>query len=169
MRRVTTAPELWSREAPTAPPPTASSRLLPGAVHPPLRRSPKASSNPCRKIRPLDRSRNAPPITWRKRVSIMVPAGSEQGLGEGRGVERAQVVDGFADTDEPDRSADFPRHRKDHAALRRAVELGQRQPGHPRELLEGLRLRDGIAAVGSVEHEQHLVGRPGHLPPDEVL
>ncbi len=48
-----------------------------------------------------------------------------------------------------------------HAALGRAVELGDDQPGHPQTLVEFLGLRHRVLADGAVEHQQHFMRRPG--------
>ena len=47
------------------------------------------------------------------------------------------------------------------AALRRAVELGEDEPGQPERIVERLHLRERVLAGVGVEHQQHLVRRAG--------
>ena len=55
---------------------------------------------------------------------------SSNGAGNRARIERAQIVDPFADADGVDRKAEFLRRSHQHAAARGAVELGHDQSGH---------------------------------------
>ncbi len=55
-----------------------------------------------------------------------------------------------------------------HAALRRAVELGEHEAGDARGLGEDTRLRDRVLARVRVEHQQRLVRRAGALAADHA-
>src|SRR4030067_267927 len=48
------------------------------------------------------------------------------------------------------------------------VRFGENDPGDPGDLLEGLRLGDGVPAVGCVENEEHFLGSARDLPPDDA-
>ena len=52
----------------------------------------------------------------------------------------------------------------DHAALGRAVELGEDQAGEAERVVEGLHLRERVLPGVRVEHEQHLVRRARRAP-----
>ena len=65
----------------------------------------------------------------------------------------------LADADVADRHAELAHDRDRDAALRRAVELGQHEPGHAAGLRELARLRQPVRAHGRVEHQQRLVRR----------
>src|SRR4029077_8711150 len=91
---------------------------------------------------------------------------TNQRLGEVFRHEGAKVVDVFAHADEEER--DWPllgilgsrmRDGADHAALRRAVELGQDEAGQAERLVERLDLRERVLPGVGVEDEQHLMRR----------
>src|SRR5690606_32452978 len=65
----------------------------------------------------------------------------------------------FADRDEADRHLELPRDREHDAALRRAVELRDREPGHAEPLVELGRLRERVLPLARVDDQQHLVRR----------
>ena len=67
----------------------------------------------------------------------------------------------LADADEADGNFQPLRDGEHHAALGRAVEFGDDQPGDSQPLVEFLGLRHRILADGAVEHQQHLVRRAG--------
>src|SRR5438045_2347680 len=82
-------------------------------------------------------------------------------LDERGGVELAEIRHFFADAHEPHRDLEVVADAEDDPALGGAVELGEHDAGDPHGLLEDLSLRDGVLAVGGVEHQQGLVRRGG--------
>ena len=103
--------------------------------------------------------------------SLMPPVGSlvvggharqsGDGAGDGARIERAQIVDPFADADGVDRQAELLGGGDQHPAARGAVQLGHDQTGHPGQIAENLDLRQPILPGGGVEHEQDVVRRFG--------
>ncbi len=85
-----------------------------------------------------------------------------------RRVERPQVVEPFADADELHRQAELVRDRDGDAALRRAVELRQRDAGHADGVVEEPRLLQPVLAGRRVDDEQHLVRRALAPPGDHA-
>src|SRR6266496_935561 len=84
---------------------------------------------------------------------------AEDGVHEGTGVERGQVVRPLAEADELDRNAQLTLHRDDDPALGRAVQLGQHDPGDVDHLGEHPGLAEPVLPGGRVEHQQDLVDR----------
>src|SRR5947207_8877020 len=84
---------------------------------------------------------------------------AEDGVHEGVGVERGQVVRTLTETDELDRNAQLTLDRDDDAALGRAVQLGQHDAGDVDHLGEHPRLAKPVLPGGRVEHQQYLVDR----------
>src|ERR671918_1863137 len=65
---------------------------------------------------------------------------TEERLGEGARLERAEVPDAFADAERDHRDAELPGERDDHAAPCRTVQLGHDQPRDRHHRAEGLDL-----------------------------
>ena len=72
-------------------------------------------------------------------------------------VERAQVVETLADADQLHRQAELVGDRDGDPALRRAVELRQRDAGDAGGLAEEARLLEAVLAGGRVDDEERLV------------
>jgi hypothetical protein len=83
-------------------------------------------------------------------------------------IERAEILERLADADGVDRQAELLRRRDQHAAFRRAVQLGHHQPGDAGVAAEHLDLVERILAGGGIEHQHHVVRRGGVEPPQHA-
>src|ERR687887_1909402 len=83
-------------------------------------------------------------------------------------IERSQVFQALADTDQFDRETELVGDRHGHAALRGAVELRQGDAGHAGRLAEEPRLLEAVLACRRVDHEQRLVRRALEPPGDHA-
>src|SRR4029079_19810304 len=79
------------------------------------------------------------------------------GAGETIRTERLEIVDTLSDADGIDGNSVSLGDDVKSAAPRGAVELGDDEAGHARDLLEHLDLGERILPRGGVEHEQHAV------------
>ena len=80
----------------------------------------------------------------------------EQRGREGLRLERLEVVDAFAETDELDRQFQVVLDGQDHAAAGRAVEFRQHDAGDFADRHELFCLRDGVLTGGRVEDQEDL-------------
>src|SRR3954447_6649551 len=80
----------------------------------------------------------------------------QQMLRESLRIERLEVVELLSDAEKPDRQAKLAPERRDRAAPRAAVELGDDDAGGFDRLPEETALLDGVLSHGAVEHEQRL-------------
>src|SRR5439155_26047508 len=80
----------------------------------------------------------------------------EERVDEFRGGEWPQVLGLLADADETDRDRGFARDRRQRAALRGAVELGDDEPGEPKRFVERLHLAHGVLPGIGIEHQPAL-------------
>ena len=78
-----------------------------------------------------------------------------------RGIEHPEILALLAHPDEADGQVQFLRDGKQDAALGGAVELGDHQAGDADPFVKLLGLGHRVLADGAVEHQQHLVRRPG--------
>ena len=85
--------------------------------------------------------------------------GQEQRVDEFAGLEGLQIVDTFTHADETQRLRTLAGDRRDHAALGRAVELGEHQPGDADRLVEGLDLHQRVLADVRIKYQQDFVRR----------
>ena len=74
-------------------------------------------------------------------------------------VERAEVIELLADAHELDGEAELVGDGDGDAALRRAVQLRQRDAGHADRVAEESRLLQAVLAGGRVDDQQGLVRR----------
>src|SRR6476661_7078843 len=92
----------------------------------------------------------------------------EEGVDEGRGLERREVVGALAEAHELDRHPELALHAEHDAALGGAVELREDDAGDVDDVAEHTGLGEAVLPGGGVEHEQHLVddGLAGDHPLD---
>ena len=72
-------------------------------------------------------------------------------------METVEIVLAFTETDPLDRHMQLFMDREDHAAFRRAIELGQDDPCQRHDLSEIFRLADGILPRGRIQDEERLM------------
>src|SRR3546814_380634 len=82
---------------------------------------------------------------------------ADQSAGEVAGGEGAEIVGPLADTDDVNRQLVLLGQRHQHAAARRAVELGDDEAGDVHQLLEGTDLAERVLAGGGIEHQHDVV------------
>jgi hypothetical protein len=87
----------------------------------------------------------------------------DESAGEVRGVERAKIFELLPHADQLHRQAELVRDRHRDAALRRAVELRQRDAGDAGGLAEEARLLEPVLAGRGVDDEQGLERRAFEL------
>src|SRR3954453_14818123 len=77
--------------------------------------------------------------------------------GEVLGIERAQIVQSLADSDQLHRQPELVGDCDRDAALGRAVQRGERDSGHVDRLSEEPRLLQAVLSGGRIDDEQRLV------------
>ena len=80
-------------------------------------------------------------------------------MGEGLGVERAQVLEPLADPDQLHRDPELAGDRQGDPTLRGPVELRQHDPGHVDRFAKEPRLLEPVLARGRVDYEERLMRR----------
>ena len=85
----------------------------------------------------------------------------KQGVHEIMGVERAKIVNSFANADVTDWDAQLFGDGKDHPALCGTVQFGQGDTRHADRLLKLFCLCDGVLSDAGVQHQQNLMWRTG--------
>src|SRR2546423_12188112 len=91
----------------------------------------------------------------------MMAMSMEQRRNELAGNEREQIVGAFADAYESERQMTLPGDCAHYAALGRAVELGENQPGETERLVERLQLAERVLPGIGVQHEPDFVRGAG--------
>src|SRR4051812_19399761 len=103
---------------------------------------------------------------WR---SVTSPFVLEQRGGVILGRKRDQIVDPLADADIADRQLQVVGDGHGDPTLGGAVELGEDDAVDARDARELARLGEAVLPHCRVEHQQHLVRRPVHLPGRDPL
>src|ERR1700674_4581989 len=98
-----------------------------------------------------------------ERMNPFLPFLFEEGVDVLVDRERDEIVDRFANADVSNRQLQLAGNGNGDAALGGSVQLGQHDTVHTGGVHELARLNQTVLSHGRVEHEQHVVRRPGDL------